>query len=117
MQDIVKKGGAKSPLTKILGNSPELNGLSTNKNIWRLLNQAICHLATPNHQPSYPASKIEIQEDFDVFFVLKTQVIQLLLAGFILQGLIGIQMSRALTNVEQVVDQQVRAWQDLQKEG
>lgn len=49
--------------------------------------------------------------------MLKSQIVQLLLSGFVLQALIGIQMSRALSTVEQVVDEQVRAWQGQQKEG
>lgn len=60
LQEIAKKGGSSSPLSKLLGSNAELSAVSPSKSILKLLTQAICLLATPTYQPSYPASKLEI---------------------------------------------------------
>ena len=65
--------------------------------------QAVFYLSSPNFNPSYPCSESEIQEEIDLFFAIKEEILQLLLSGFVLQALLGVQMSEALDKVEEVV--------------
>jgi len=113
---LIKKGGSQSPLAKLFGNTPDLTEGTPSKNILKLVTQAIAHLSAPSYR-SADSSKQEIQEHFDQYFALKSEAVQLMLSTFMIQVMIGMQMSEALQTVEKVVEEQVRGWQNGQKEG
>lgn len=50
-QDILKKPEAKTSLDTFLSNTPELNLMTTNKSILKLLTQAMTHLSNPSKWP------------------------------------------------------------------
>jgi hypothetical protein len=84
---LTQKGGDSSPLASLLKSNPDLH---QGKNGLKHLVQAVLHLSSPNYAPNFPCSDVEIQEEIDTFFAVKEEVLQLLLAGFVLQTLIGV---------------------------